>query len=88
MLAYQKWVILFSFFAIRFYYEVGEKYHHILLNLLLTAIFKLKVTEAWDSKFSTDLAAGKIFCMYMYVCIHDRDRNFYPIDTKFWKQVG
>ena len=24
----------------------------------------------------------------VYLCIHARGRNFYPIDTKFGKQVG
>ena len=26
-------------------------------------------------------------CVCMYVCIHARSRNFYPIDTKFGVQV-
>ena len=33
-----------------------------------------------------------IFCVYMYmsmyVCIHARGHNFYPIDTKFGTQIG
>ena len=63
-----------------------QKVYHILLNQLLTVFSEQKVPETWELYLSTDLAAGKIFCMY--VCIHARGDNFYPIDTKYGVQIG
>ena len=44
------------------------------------------VPEAWELYFSTDIVAGKIFCMY--VSSHSTGRNFYSIDTKFGTYTG
>ena len=45
------------------------------------------IPEAWELYVSTNLAAGKIFCMYVCM-LRSRGRNFYPIATKFGTQVG
>ena len=64
-----------------------RKVYNIQLNQLLAVISKRNVPEAWVSYFFTDLAARKIFCIYvcmylcMCVCIHGGGCNFNPFDT-------
>ena len=44
--------------------------YHIFKNKLSTAISERKVPETWEPLISTNLQAGKIFCMY--VCMYTR----------------
>ena len=63
-----------------------------MLNQLLSVISQLKVPEACEPYFSTDLAAGRRFdvCMSvcMYMCDDSTGHNFYPTATKFGTEVG
>ena len=72
--------------ALHMLYQKGLYQGYIFKNKLLSTISKRKVSEAWESYFSTDLMVGVIFCMY--VCIQAGVSNFYSIDIKFSTKVG
>ena len=58
------------------------KYISYLQKPTFSFFYKRKVKETYSS---TDLATGKIFCVY--VCYHALGQNFYPIDIDFDRQA-